>query len=288
MPSGFSLKIKNYHAQHKLSMTALQGKVIWITGASSGIGEALAYELATYNTKLILSSRRKEELERVKGNCAASAQANIHILPLDLSQATTLSLSAEAAIQVFGHVDILINNGGISQRALAKETTLEVDRKIMEIDYFGTITLTKALIPHFIQRKAGHFVTVSSITGIIGTPYRTAYAAAKHALQGFFNSLRAELWKESPSIYVTMICPGWTNTNLSLTALKGDGSTQNKKDDTHAAGLTPAFVAHKIVQAIKGNKREIYVGGWKETLAAYLQRYSPGLFARIVRKAKVK
>lgn len=269
-------------------MSSLNNNVIWITGASSGIGEALTYELASLNTKLILSSRRKEELERVKGNCPASAQANIRILPLDLSESSTLKLSTDAAIQLFGHVDVLINNGGISQRALAKETTLEVDRKIMEIDYFGTISLTKHLIPHFIQRKQGHFVTVSSITGIIGTPYRTAYAAAKHALQGFFNSLRAELWKESPSIYVTMICPGWTNTNLSLTALKGDGSTQNKKDDTHASGLTPAFVAHKIVKAIEVRKREIYVGGWKETLAAYLHRYTPGLFAKIVRKAKVK
>ncbi len=269
-------------------MSSLQNKVIWITGASSGIGEALTYALAQHNTKLILSSRRKEELERVKGNCPGHAQPNIHILPLDLSLTDTLTLSAEAAIQVFGHIDILVNNGGISQRALAKETSLAVDRKIMEIDYFGTITLSKALIPHFIQRQQGHFVTVSSITGIIGTPYRTAYAAAKHALQGFFNSLRAELWKENPSIYVTMICPGWTNTNLSLTALKGDGSTQNKKDDTHAAGLSPAFVANKIVNAIIYKKREIYVGGWKETLAAYLHRFTPGLFAKIVRKAKVK
>ena len=269
-------------------MSSLSNKVIWVTGASSGIGDALVYELARQNTKLILSSRRTEELERVKGNCPAQAQANIRILPLDLSQASTLNLSAQAAIQIFGHIDVLVNNGGISQRALAKETTLEVDRKIMEIDYFGTITLTKALIPHFIERKQGHFVTVSSITGIIGTPYRTAYAAAKHALQGFFNSLRAELWKESPSIYVTMICPGWTNTNLSLTALKGDGSAQGKKDETHAHGLTPVFVAGKIAGAIKNHTREIYVGGWKETLAAYLHRFTPGLFARIVRKAKVK
>jgi short-subunit dehydrogenase len=269
-------------------MSTLNNAVIWITGASSGIGEALAYELAKQNTRLILSSRRTAELERVKGNCPPEAQANIRILPLDLSQAATLPLSAQAAIQLFGHIDILINNGGISQRALAKETTLEVDRQIMEIDYFGTITLTKALIPHFIARKAGHFVTVSSITGIIGTPYRTAYAAAKHALQGFFNSLRAELWKESPAIHVTMICPGWTNTNLSLTALKGDGSAQGKKDETHAHGLTPTFVAQRIVDAIGKRKREIYVGGWKETLAAYLHRFVPGVFARIVRKAKVK
>jgi short-subunit dehydrogenase len=269
-------------------MSSLQNKVIWITGASSGIGEALVYELAKQHTKLILSSRRIEELQRVKGNCPINRQIDISILPLDLSEASTIQLSSEAAIQLFGHIDILINNGGISQRALAKETILEVDRKIMEVDYFGTIALTKSLIPHFLQRKQGHFVTISSITGIIGTPYRTAYAAAKHALQGFFNSLRAELWKENPSIYVTMICPGWTNTNLSITALKGDGSTQNKKDETHEQGLTPTFVAKKIVNAIEKRRREIYVGGWKETLAAYLHRFVPELFARIIRKAKVK
>ncbi|HOX82964.1 MAG TPA: SDR family oxidoreductase [Chryseolinea sp.] len=269
-------------------MSTLQNKVIWITGASSGIGEALTYALAQKGAKLILSSRRKEELERVKGNCIASAQPNIRILSLDLSQASTLQLSAEAAIQIFGHVDVLINNGGIGQRSLAKDTTLDVDRKIFEVDFFGTIALTKALIPHFLQRKKGHFVTIGSISGIIGTPYRTAYAAAKHALQGFFNSLRAEMWKESPEIYVTMICPGWTNTNISVTALKGDGSSQGKKDETHEHGLTPAFVAQKIVKAIINQSREIYVGGWKEVTAAYLHRFLPGLFAKIIRKAKVK
>jgi len=269
-------------------MSTLQNKVIWITGASSGIGEALTYELAQKGAKLILSSRRKEELERVKGNCIASAQPNIRVLALDLAEASTLQLSTEAAIQIFGHVDVLINNGGIGQRSLAKETSLEVDRRIMEVDFFGTIALTKALIPHFLQRKQGHFVTISSISGIIGTPYRTVYAAAKHALQGFFNSLRAEMWKESPEIYVTMICPGWTNTNISVTALKGDGSSQGKKDETHEHGLTPDFVAGKIVTAIENRSREIYVGGWKEVTAAYIHRFLPGLFAKIIRKAKVK
>ena len=269
-------------------MSSIKGKVIWVTGASSGIGEALVYELAKKGAKLIISSRRKEELERVKGNCLSAAQPNIRIVPLDLAEPSTLQLSVEAALQVFGYIDILVNNGGISQRGLAKETTLEVDRRIMEIDYFGTITLTKHLIPHFIERKQGHFVTVSSITGIIGTPYRTGYAAAKHALHGFFNSLRPELWKESPSIYVTMVCPGWTNTNLSITALKGDGSAQNKKDETHQHGLSPKFVALKMIEAIENKRREIYVGGWKETTAAYLHRYLPGVFAKVIRKAKVK
>ena len=156
----------------------LKGKVIWLTGATSGIGEALAYELARRKVKLILSARRKEELERVKGNCHPLAQPDIRILPLDLSESTTLQLITEAAVHLFGHVDILINNAGISQRSLAKDTGLNVDRKIMEVDYFGTIALSKSLLPHFLMRKGGHYVTVSSVMGIIGTPYRSGCSSS--------------------------------------------------------------------------------------------------------------
>jgi len=269
-------------------MASLKNQVIWVTGASSGIGEALVYELARKDARLIISARRKEELERVKGNCNAEAQPYIRILPLDLSEPSTLKLHTEAAIQLFGHVDILINNGGISQRSLAKETELEVDRRIMEVDYFGTVALTKYLLPHFILRNKGHFVTVSSVMGKIGTPYRTGYAAAKHALHGFFDSLRAELWKDSKHIYVTLVCPGWINTNLSIQALLGDGSPQNKKDDTHEQGMHPDKFARKMIRAIENKKREVYIGGTKEVFAIYLDRYLPGLFSKIVRNAKVK
>src|SRR6266850_1021844 len=208
--------------------SVLNNKVIWLTGASSGIGEAVAYELAKKGSKLILSARRKDELERVKGNCFPKSQAHIRILPLDLAEPSTLPILVEAAIQVFGHVDVLINNAGIGQRSLAKETVLEVDRKIMEVDYFGTVSLTKLLLPHFLKRKSGHFVTVSSVMGKIGTPHRSGYAAAKHALHGFFDSLRAEVWKENKNILVTLICPGWVKTQVTINALTGDGSKLNK------------------------------------------------------------
>jgi short-subunit dehydrogenase len=269
-------------------MGKLTNKVIWITGASSGIGEALVYELANKGARLVISARRKEELERVKGNCPGIAQLNVRILPLDLSEPSTLKLHTEAAIQFFGHIDILVNNGGISQRSLAKDTELDVDRRIMEVDYFGTIALTKYLLPHFLKQNAGHIVTVSSVMGKIGTPYRSGYAAAKHALHGFFDSLRAELWKDSKNIYVTMVCPGWINTNLSIAALLGDGSPQNKKDDTHKKGMTPTQFAKKMIRAIENKKREVYIGGLKEVFAIYLDRYMPGLFSKIVRNAKVK
>lgn len=269
-------------------MTRIAGKVIWLTGASSGIGEALAYELAKKNVKLILSARRKDELERVKGNCQAHSQSEIKLLPFDLAEATTLQLISEAAVHLYGHIDILINNGGISQRSLAKETVLSVDRRIMEVDYFGTISITKYLLPHFLERKRGHFVTISSVMGKIGTPYRSGYAAAKHALQGFFDSLRAEVWKESPSIFVTMICPGWVRTNVTINALAGDGSTLNTMDSTTAQGLDPKLVGQKIIKAIEAKKNEVYIGGLKEVSAVYLKRYLPGIFARMVRKAKVR
>ncbi len=267
-------------------MSYFENKVVWITGASSGIGEALVYEFANRGARLILSSRRKEELERVKGNCPEKAQANVRILPLDLAQAETLQLCTEAAIQMFGYIDVLINNGGISQRSLAKDTLLEVDRKIMEVDYFGTIALTKYLLPHFIQRKAGHYATITSVTGIVGTPYRTGYAAAKHALHGFFDSLRAEVWKDN--IHVTLFLPGWVQTKISVNALSGDGSKHEKMDATTSQGLSPAYVAHRMAIAIQKKKQEVYIAGPRETLAIYLKRWVPGIFSRILRNATVK
>ena len=269
-------------------MAHITGKVIWLTGASSGIGEALAYELSRHKVRLILSARRKEELERVKGNCHPIAQPNIRILPLDLGEGSTLPLITEAAIQHFGHIDILINNGGISQRSLARETRLDVDRRIMEVDYFGTVGLSKYLLPHFLKRKGGHFVTVSSVMGLIGTPYRSGYAAAKHALHGFFDSLRAELWRESKNISVTMVCPGWTRTNISMNAFMGDGSKLNQMDATTSDGLDPKHVAKRIIRAIERRQNEVYIGGLREVFGIYVKRFFPGLFARIVRTEKVR
>ena len=266
-------------------MNSLSNKVIWITGASSGIGEALAYELAKTNAKLILSARRKEELERVKSSCPANAQNNIAILPLDLSQATSLALITGAAVNLFGHIDILINNGGISQRSLVKETDLDVDRRIMEVNYFGAIALTKYLIPHFIERKGGRFAVISSLVGKFGTPYRSGYAASKHALHGFYDALRAELYTDN--IKVTMICPGFIKTAVSINALTGKGEKLDKMDDAQAKGMPAEICARKIIKAIEKDKAEVYIGG-KEKLAVYLKRFFPGIFNRVVRKASVR
>jgi short-subunit dehydrogenase len=268
-------------------MSSIKGQVIWVTGASSGIGEALVYNLAHQGAKLILSARRKEEMERVKGNCPEYAQPDIRILPLDLSDVSTLALMAQAATQFFGHVDVLINNGGISQRSMAKDTILDVDRRLMEVNYFGAIALTKGLIPHFIQRKKGHFVVISSVMGMIGAANRSGYAASKHALHGFFDCLRAELWKESKDIHVTMVCPGWISTNLALHALTANGSELNNEDKRNSSGKTPEALATRIVSAIKAKKEEVYFGGFKEMTSIYLKRFVPGIFSKIVRNVKI-
>lgn len=271
-----------------MSASALANKVIWITGASSGIGEALAYALAQKGAKLILSARRKSELERVKGNCLAASQPDIRVLPLDLAQSETLKLSTEAALQLFGQIDILINNGGISQRSFAKDTVQEADRKIMEVNFFGTIAITKYLLPHFIKRRSGHIVTVSSVTGIFGTPFRSTYAASKHALHGFFDSLRAELWKDvKDAITVTMICPGFIHTPLTLSAVTGDGTPLGKMDEAQFKGKPADWCARKIIQAIEQKKAEVYIGG-RETLGVYFKRLFPTLFSKYIRNAAVR
>lgn len=266
-------------------MGSLAGKVVWLTGASSGIGEALAYHLARKGARLILSARRKEELERVKGNCISRAQPSVRILPMDLSQAHTLKLCAEAAIQLFGHVDILINNAGISQRSLIADTMLEVDRRLMEVNYFGPVGLTKYLLPHFIRRRSGHFVNITSLTGKFGTPYRSGYAASKHALHGFFDALRAEHHRDN--IRVTMICPGFIHTPITLSALTGDGAPLKKMDEAQYRGRSANWCAEKIIRAIERNREEVYIGG-REVLAVYIKRFFPGWFSRLIRNVAVR
>lgn len=263
-------------------MKNLQNKTIWITGASSGVGEALCKLLSQHKVNLIISARRQEELERVKSESAQ--KATIQLLPLDLADSASLKAKANEAVQLFGQVDILVNNGGISQRAKVIDTSLAVDRKLMEVNYFGTVALTKALLPHMLRQGHGHIATVTSLTGIFGTPWRSGYAASKHALHGFFDSMRAEL--EDQGIKVTLLALGFIRTNLSRVALKGDGSPNGSIDETHKSGMSPEDCAKRIINALKNEKREVYIG--KESYAAYVKRYLPGLFARLIKKAKVR
>ncbi len=262
---------------------SLSNKVIWVTGASSGIGKALAIALSTKNVKLVLSSRNIESLESVKNLC--KEPKNVHIIPLDLEDYNSLKEKANLAINAFGHVDILVNNGGVSQRSLAHETQIAVDKRIMDINYIGTVALTKAILPHFIANKKGHFVVTTSIVGKIGTPLRSSYAASKHALHGFFDSLRAENHKNN--IVVSLICPGFINTNVSKNALTGNGTALGKMDVATGKGMSAERCATLIIKAIEKQKAEVYIAGAKEKMGVYVKRFFPKLFAVLIRKLSV-
>lgn len=257
---------------------------MWITGASSGIGEALAHQFYAKGCKLVLSARRKEELERVKKELNGTEES-IFILPLDLENTSAINESTEKVIQKFGKIDILVNNGGISQRSFAEDTPLEIDRKIMEINFFGTIALTKSVLPYLIKQKSGNIITISSIAGKFGFYFRSAYAASKHALHGFFEALRMEVYNYN--IQVLMVCPGKVKTNISLNAVTGIGSTHNKMDDSQAQGVSAEQCAKEILKGLEKNKYEIFIGG-KELRAIWVKRFFPNLFTNLIRKQKAE
>ncbi len=260
-----------------------KNKTIWITGASSGIGKALALAFLKEGANIILSARNEQKLNEVKEQCTNPDK--VKILPLDLTDFSSFNEKVISAIQFFDGIDILVNNGGVSQRSLAIETQFKVDQQIFEVNYFGTIGLTKELLPHFIKKQNGQIVVISSVMGKLGTPLRSAYAASKHALHGFFDSLRAEIFNKN--IDVTIICPGYVITDVSKNALTGDGSKFNKMDEATAKGLQPEELAKKALNAISKKKQEVIIAGSKETAAIYLKRFFPKLLSKIVRKVNV-
>ena len=251
---------------------------VWITGASSGIGEALAVEWSRRGARVVLSARNVAELERVRRACVSPER---HVVkPLDLTDMNAIKTAAEEVLRELGHVDVLVHSGGVSQRSLVTDTDLATDRAIMELNYFGAVALTKAVLPSMLARKRGHIVPVSSVIGYVGVPLRSAYAASKHALHGFFEALRAETGREG--IAVTMVVPGYVRTKVSENALRGDGSRHGKLDETHAKAMLPEQAAPKIVDAVERGKAEVRVGG-KEIHAVLLRRLLPGLVRRMLR-----
>jgi short-subunit dehydrogenase len=257
-----------------------ENKVVWITGASSGIGEALAYAMSKNGAKLILSSRRETELDRVKANCQHPEM--VRVLPLDLTATDTLEAKVAEAIALFGQVDIMVHNGGISQRAPVIDTDIDVHRKVMELNYFSYIIITKALLPHFMERKTGHFVVTSSVMGKIGTPMRAAYAAAKHALHGYFDCLRAEV--ANNGIRVTILKPGYIHTPIAV--ITGDGDWMQSKSDEIRGGYPADKAAQQIITAIKKGAAEPYIGNFwgEERLALFVNHVWPGLFNKLIPK----
>lgn len=259
-------------------------KTIWITGASSGIGEALVKELAKKtNTKIILSSRKEELLYAVAEEVGLTVN-RYTVIPMDLADYKNMPDIAAKAIEKFGKIDILINNAGLSQRSLAMETDIKVDKHLMDVDFIGTVALTKAVVPYMIKNGGGQIAVVSSLMGVFGAPMRSGYAAAKHALHGFFDALRAELYDDN--ISVTIICPGFIQTHISIHAVTGNGSVQGTMDDATMKGMPVDVFARKMLSAIAKKKNQKSIGG-KEVMGVYLKRFFPALLARIIRKAKV-
>lgn len=260
-----------------------KGKKVLITGASSGIGEAIARHFASKGSYLLLSGRNQKELERVKNEC--SQAEGVDIYTMDLGDHDEIFSRAKEILSQHGQIDILINNAGISQRALAKDLPFEFDKKIIDVDLLGTIALTKAILPGMLQRKSGSIVTITSLMGKFATPLRSSYAAAKHGLHGFFDALRAEVSDEG--VQVILVCPGFIKTNVSINALGPDGKQQGTMDAATGNGLEPSVVAEAIENAILKDLEEINVAGAKEMFGLYMKRFAPGMLSKMVKKMKV-
>lgn len=259
-------------------------KVVWITGASSGIGAAIALQLAQFKTKLIISARSTTELNKIKAQCN-SMPAEIVVLPFDLSQIDAFENIVAQALQHFGKIDLLFNNGGLSQRSLAKETSLLVDRKIMEINFFANIQLSKLLLPSMLKQQYGHLIITSSISGKFGFYERSAYAASKHALHGFYESLFLE--NKDQGIRVTILCPGSIKTNIALAALNKDGLPAKAVDARLDKGMEARLCAQKIITAVAKEKKEVLIGK-SEIIPVYLKRFFPSIFWQLMYKLRSK
>ncbi|MCB0629594.1 MAG: SDR family oxidoreductase [Saprospiraceae bacterium] len=261
--------------------TYFKDKVIWLTGASSGIGEALVYALAPFAPRMVLSSRKAAELQRVAKR-SGLPETHYLILPLDLADDQKMPDLARQVLDHFGRIDILINNGGISQRGAAIDTDISVDKKIMDVNFTGTVALTKAVLPGMIAARSGQIVTVGSVAGVVSTPKRTSYAAAKAALIAYMDALRAEM--HPYGLHIGMINPGYVRTNISINALMGDGSPQGTMDQLTDKGLSPEKAVKKMLRAIRRRKDQVYIAGTREMLGVYIKKISPALLRIIVRK----
>ncbi len=249
----------------------LANKVVWITGASAGIGEALAQRIAREGALLALSARRQDELERVKAALPQGTRATI-ILG-DVTDFAAIPAWIAQIESELGPIDVLVNNAGVSQRSLARDTKMETYRYLMEVDFFAPVALTLAVVPGMVERGSGQIVVTSSVAGKYGTALRTGYAAAKHALHGFYDSLRAEVTKDG--IEVTLLVVGAVHTNVSINAITGDGSTFGVMDDLQATGIEPARAADMLVAGIIADEPEVLVAEGISLQAYELSRNDP-------------
>ena len=245
-------------------------QTIWITGASSGIGEALATAFLQQGANVILSGRRVEELNRV----AAQAPERCLVLPFESTDYAALPDVVERAWAWSGQVDVLINNAGISQRSLALDTHLDVYRQLIEVDYMAPLALTQLLLPKMVARKSGHLAVVSSVAGKVGTPLRSGYCGAKHAVIGYFDALRAEV-EQAYGIAVSVILPGSVHTAIAINALSSDGSARGQSDPNIENGMDVTVAAAQILTGLAERQREIPVAEGIEAMALKLRVANP-------------
>jgi dehydrogenase/reductase SDR family member 7B len=266
----------------KLQTMKIEGKVVWITGASSGIGAALSVELFDRGATVILSARSAAKLEEIKARFDEKVPGRCIVVPCDVTNTVSVQEAIDQVKKLAGHVDILINNAGVSQRSYALNTSLEVDRELFEVNFFGAVAVTKGIAPLMVAQGSGHIVVISSMAGKYGFRMRSAYSASKHALQGYFETLRAELFQDN--VQVTIVCPGRIKTDISVHSLVGDGQTYGKMDKGQAQGIPVERCAKIIVRAIEHNRKEVFIGK-RELLLLIIKRVCPPLYYKIVSHA---
>jgi len=259
-------------------MNNFQQKYVVITGASSGIGKALALELAKNQARLVLLARRMNELEAVKQLCLAHTDF-CELVSLDLANPESVTTAANSVQQVVPQIDILINNAGISQRGSARETSFETEKHIMQVNFLGPIQFTKSLFPHFNAAGSG-IVVISSVVGLFGFPTRSTYSASKHALHGYFNTLAIE---ETGKIQVVIVCPGRINTPISYSAVEANGEAHGKMDPGQANGIPADVCARQILKAYV-NKKPLVLIAKGERLLYWFSKFVPPLYRLISRK----
>ena len=256
---------------------------VWITGASSGIGAACARLYASEGAQLVLTSSSAGRLEPVAAACREAGAAGVTVLPYDLRNPAGIPALVQSAWDAFGGLDIAFLNAGISQRTTVEDTSMEMIREIMEINYFSPVATARELLPRMIAAGGGHIAVTTSIAGRFGFPLRCGYSSSKAALYGFFETLQAEYYDKG--IRVTLVCPGRVRTNISLYALDKGGKPHGKMDPGQDGGLSADRAARTVVRAIRKGRREVLVGR-KELVMVYIKRFFPGLCARLARKIK--
>ncbi len=259
-------------------------KIVWITGATSGIGEALTYQFAQLGASLIISARNEDRLNEVNANLPGSP-GSAKVLPMDLEDLTQLADKTDQALSYYGRIDYFISNAAVAIRDYVINTDLRIDQKLMNINYFGPTVITKRLLPHFIDQGFGHFVVMSSLSGKYGVPRSAAYSASKHALQGFYETLRSETYEQG--ILITIIVPGIIKTTITANAVTGSGDNFGRVENAYKTAYPVDKAARKIIRAIIKRKEEVFVGG-TEGITLWLNRISPWFLRRFIRNHPIK